>query len=76
MNVMVEGGGDIIGNLISEKLVDEFYISIAPVLIGDDSAINWLGRKIADNFVNAPRLNILQVFKVGEDCLIRGRRSD
>jgi dihydrofolate reductase len=34
-NIFVDGGASIVNELLKENLIDEFYISIIPVLLGD-----------------------------------------
>ncbi|MCX5716241.1 MAG: bifunctional diaminohydroxyphosphoribosylaminopyrimidine deaminase/5-amino-6-(5-phosphoribosylamino)uracil reductase RibD, partial [Candidatus Omnitrophica bacterium] len=38
-SILVEGGGELIGSLVDEKLVDKFSIFIAPKIIGGKEAI-------------------------------------
>ena len=35
MNIFVDGGAEIVQELMKVRLIDEFYISIIPVLLGD-----------------------------------------
>ena len=34
-NIFIDGGAEIVNQLLKEKLIDEFYIAIIPILIGD-----------------------------------------
>jgi dihydrofolate reductase len=34
-DIFIDGGAQIVNQLLKEKLIDEFYISIIPVLLGD-----------------------------------------
>jgi dihydrofolate reductase len=34
-NIFIDGGAEIVFQLLKEKLIDEFYISIIPVILGD-----------------------------------------
>jgi dihydrofolate reductase len=34
-NIFIDGGAEIVNQLLREKLIDEFYIAIIPILIGD-----------------------------------------
>lgn len=34
-DIFIDGGAEIVNELLREKLIDEFYISIIPVLLGD-----------------------------------------
>jgi diaminohydroxyphosphoribosylaminopyrimidine deaminase/5-amino-6-(5-phosphoribosylamino)uracil reductase len=76
MNIVVEGGGKLIWGLIEKKLVDEIYLTIAPILIGGKDSPTWLDGRVADSLGNAPALTNTAVFKVGPDLLIRSRLAD
>jgi len=34
-NIFIDGGAEIANNLLKEKLIDEFYISMIPILLGN-----------------------------------------
>lgn len=34
-NIFIDGGAEIVNHLLKENLIDEFYISIIPILLGD-----------------------------------------
>ncbi len=77
-NVMVEGGGDLLGQFLDRRLADEVAIFIAPMLIGgarppgEHAAVTpWPGG-VAD-LANGPRLRDVQVRRLGDDLYIRGR---
>ena len=38
ISVLVEGGGEVLGSFLDEKLVDKVYTFIAPILIGGREA--------------------------------------
>ncbi len=73
MSVMVEGGGILINSLESMQLVDEFYIFIAPVIIGGEDTPSWTSPFIRDIIsLKFPKEDI-RTFKSGKDILIRAR---
>lgn len=43
-NIFVDGGAEIITELLHENLIDEFYISIIPILLGDGVRLFKNGR--------------------------------
>ena len=48
-NVMVEGGGRLLGSLLDARAIDEVHVFIAPKLVGGASAVTAVaGRGIAD----------------------------
>lgn len=34
-NIFIDGGSEIVNELLKEKLIDKFYLSIVPILLGD-----------------------------------------
>ncbi len=43
-NIFVDGGAEIVNALLKENLIDEFYISIIPILLGDGVRLFKNGR--------------------------------
>ena len=43
-NIFVDGGAQIVNELLREDLIDEFYISIIPILLGDGISLFKNGR--------------------------------
>lgn len=73
MSVMVEGGGILINSLESMRLVDEFYLFIAPVIIGGEDTPEWTSQSIRDIIsLKFPQEDIHN-YKTGKDTLIRAR---
>jgi len=58
-SVLVEGGGKIFTQFLSEKLYDELYLFIAPKIIGNGNEID----------VDKNLLNTIKPEKIGEDLL-------
>jgi len=71
-NIFIEGGAEIVNALLKETLIDEFIISVIPVLIGNgkncsmmaDQNSNWnwfqlsnLKKVLFSFIINAPRKN-------------------
>ena len=72
MNVLVEGGGKIIGSLFDEGLVDKVMFFIAPKIIGEDrslSSVSGVGIKSIDKAI---RLKEIKINQVGADLIIEG----
>jgi diaminohydroxyphosphoribosylaminopyrimidine deaminase/5-amino-6-(5-phosphoribosylamino)uracil reductase len=76
-NVMVEGGGHLLGQFLDQQLADEVDIFIAPMLIGggqpagEVAAVTpWPGgvAELADS----PRLDSVSVRRFGADLCVRG----
>ena len=43
-NIFVDGGAEIVNELLNENLIDEFYISVIPVLLGEGISLFKNGR--------------------------------
>ncbi|TAK76055.1 MAG: bifunctional diaminohydroxyphosphoribosylaminopyrimidine deaminase/5-amino-6-(5-phosphoribosylamino)uracil reductase RibD [Dehalococcoidia bacterium] len=72
LNVMVEGGGVLLGALFDRRLVDRLYAVIAPVVIGAAAAPSAVSGRGAQVMREAPRLRDLAVSRLGEDVLVEG----
>jgi len=71
-NILVEGGGTLIGGLFDEGLVDKVLFFISPKIIGGKEAISSvMGRGIA-RIDKAVKLKGAQLKRMGEDFLIEG----
>lgn len=68
-NVVVEGGGRVLGSFLDARLVDEVHVYVAPLLIGGGQAPGpWQGRG-AERLAEAIRLRSPQVRRMGRDWL-------
>ncbi len=72
LNVMVEGGGVLLGALFDRHLVDRLYAVIAPVVVGAASAPSAVSGRGAQVMREASRLRDLSVTRLGEDVLVEG----
>lgn len=69
-HVLVEGGAEIAGSLLSEKLADEMQLFVAPMVLGD--GVSWAaGARFETG--HAPHLSGARVEPVGRDWLVFGR---
>ena len=72
-NVLVEGGGRVLGSFLDEGHVDAALAFIAPILEGGDhprTAIRGHGHTLMSESL---RLKDVRVDRVGDDLAIRGR---
>ena len=69
LHVLCEGGAELAASLIRAKLVDEWILFIAPVVMGGDgvAAVGGVGWPLA----NVPRMRIIETRQVGDDVVIR-----
>ena len=71
ISVLVEGGGETIGNFIDAKLVDKVYAFYAPIIIGGKDAIS-IGGNGADSIRNALQLKTISLEKFDDNILVTG----
>jgi len=72
VNLLVEGGGIVLGSLFDAGLVDKVYAFIAPKIIGGEAAPGPVGGKGAPTMSQSWRLERTRWEQVGEDWLIIG----
>ena len=73
VNLLVEGGGEVIGSAIREKIVHEMVVFVAPKIIGGKSSVSSVGGEGAQFLKEAANLHDLRAEPIGRDLLIRGR---
>lgn len=71
-SVLVEGGGELIGSLVEERLVDKFLFFISPKIIGGKNAITAVEGKGVTTIAHATSLKDVSHKKLGTDLLIEG----
>ena len=73
--MLVEGGATVHGSFFQAGLVDEFYLFIAPLLIGGAGTplLRTELKEAADN--RGLPLHIADTTLLGEDCLVHGFRD-
>lgn len=71
LHVLCEGGGELAASLVRARLVDELVLFVAPVIVGGDgmAAVGGKGWPLS----GAPRLQIVEACRVGDDVMIRAR---
>ena len=71
-SVFVEGGGELIGSLFDEGLVDKVMFFIAPKIIGGSGEVSSVKGTGVEKVNDAVRLRDVKLKKIGEDFLIEG----
>lgn len=71
-NILVEGGGNLIGSLFDEELVDRVLFFISPKIIGGKEAISSVMGKGIMRIDKAIKLKYIQLRRIGEDLLVEG----
>jgi len=73
-NVLVEGGGEVLGGFIDQRLADELHVYVAPRLIGGSDAVSAVGGTGPDTLREALRLPKSTSLKhLGEGWFARAR---
>jgi len=72
-NVLVEGGGRLVGSLFDAGQIDEVHVFIAPKLIGGTAAPSPIAGEGIDEMSRALSLDAPEVQQVGTDIYVRGR---
>jgi len=72
-NIIVEGGGTLIGSLFDERLVDKIMFFISPKIIGGKDAVSSVMGSGVKRIDQAVKLQDLKVRRFGEDLLITAR---
>ncbi len=72
-NIIVEGGGTLIGSLFDEKLVDKVLFFISPKIIGGKEAVSSVMGKGVKRIDQAIKLHDLKMKRFGEEVLIEAR---
>ena len=73
MSVLVEGGGELAGALIAQRLVDRVILFIAPLLIGGKEAVPAIGGEGFERLNEALRLTKLRLKRLGKDLVLMAR---
>jgi diaminohydroxyphosphoribosylaminopyrimidine deaminase/5-amino-6-(5-phosphoribosylamino)uracil reductase len=72
-NILVEGGGTLIGSLFDEGLVDKVLIFVAPKIVGGKNAISSVMGRGVLRIDKAIKLKDVKLKRFGEDFLFEGR---
>lgn len=72
MNVLVEGGGDLLGALWDAGLMDEVHVFIAPKLIGGRGAVSPIGGTGRGSVSEHPDLDDVSVELLDGDVYVHG----
>ena len=72
-NVLVEGGGRLVGSLFDAGQIDEVHVFIAPKLIGGAAAGGPIAGEGIAEMAEALALESVELEQVGTDIYVRGR---
>jgi len=68
--LLVEGGSEVHGSFLEEKLVDKFYFIIAPIVLGGRKSVPCVGGKGIESIGQAPQFRMARTFWAGSDLVL------
>jgi diaminohydroxyphosphoribosylaminopyrimidine deaminase / 5-amino-6-(5-phosphoribosylamino)uracil reductase len=71
-NVLIEGGGQLLGSLLDASQIDEVHVFIAPKLIGGETAVAPIAGQGIPDIASAAALEGLEVEQLGSDIYLHG----
>ncbi len=71
-SVLVEGGAGIMGAMLRAKLIDKYYVFIAPKILGGGDGIPMAAGFGPETMEEALKLHSIKVRRFGDDILISG----
>jgi diaminohydroxyphosphoribosylaminopyrimidine deaminase/5-amino-6-(5-phosphoribosylamino)uracil reductase len=74
-NLLVEGGGRLLGSLLDARAIDEAHVFIAPKLIGGTDAASPIAGQGIEPLSGAFSLDAPEIRQVGSDVYVRGRKG-
>jgi diaminohydroxyphosphoribosylaminopyrimidine deaminase/5-amino-6-(5-phosphoribosylamino)uracil reductase len=72
VNILVEGGGTLLGSFFDDRLVDKVLVFISPIVIGGNEATVAVGGDGVDSIVEAHHLSRVDVKSFGDNVLVSG----
>ena len=72
MNILIEGGKDILGSFFDLRLVNKVLIFIAPIIVGGQNANTAVGGKGYDYIAESARLKKFNITRIQDDIMISG----
>ncbi len=75
-SLLVEGGGELLGSLFDQGLVDKVLAFVAPLVIGGRQALSPVAGQGVAWVAQGPRLQRMRAESLGEDTLIIGYVAD
>jgi len=73
--VLVEAGPRVLGSMIEAGLIDEAFVHIAPMVLGDAEALPAATGRVAPSLTDAGRFGLVRAKALGGDIELHYRRS-
>ncbi len=71
--VLVDAGAGLLGRLFQQGLVNESWVFVAPVLLGDERALPCVRGLTAEALTDGIALRLLETRRRGDDVILRYR---
>jgi diaminohydroxyphosphoribosylaminopyrimidine deaminase / 5-amino-6-(5-phosphoribosylamino)uracil reductase len=71
-NVLVEGGGELFGSLLDQRLINEAHVFVAPKIVGGQDAVSPVAGIGSDMISSGCQLQYTETRCVGSDIYING----
>jgi diaminohydroxyphosphoribosylaminopyrimidine deaminase / 5-amino-6-(5-phosphoribosylamino)uracil reductase len=71
-NLLVEGGGELLGSFFDRQLVNEVHLFLAPMILGGGNAPGPIAGNGVPEILRAVRLTGMEHEQIGEDLYIHG----
>lgn len=71
-NLLVEGGGTLLGSFFDQGLVDKVVAFIAPIIVGGTGERSFIGGAGVDTVAEAKHLRRVEITRFGDDVLVTG----
>lgn len=73
VSILIEGGGEVIGSAIREKVAKEIYVFVAPKIIGGQQSVSSVGGDGIRFLKDVVHLKNFEFHSLGKDLLLHGR---
>lgn len=75
-SLLVEGGSNVLGSFLEERLADEFYFFYAPKILADPKGIPMIRGATRQMMSEALEVHDVKVRRFGQDVLLSGRFTE
>ncbi|MFQ3548911.1 MAG: bifunctional diaminohydroxyphosphoribosylaminopyrimidine deaminase/5-amino-6-(5-phosphoribosylamino)uracil reductase RibD [Armatimonadota bacterium] len=72
LSILIEGGGELAGRALDDKIVTRVMLYYAPKIIGGKNAVMGIAGFGVDKVANAPYIKEIKFKKLGDDILAEG----
>ena len=69
-SVLLEGGGTLNWEFVKSNLIDEYYITITPFILGGHNSISLVQGRGFDKIVKSPTIHLKSVKRLENDLVL------